>query len=65
MKAAKSGQFVVSLDCEGKFGMADKISDFHNRHLTDQNLRKVYSGLVELFDRYEIRATFAFVGAFV
>ena len=65
MKAAKRGQFVVSLDCEGKFGMADEISEFHHKHLTNENLRKAYSGLVELFDRYEIRATFAFVGAFI
>jgi peptidoglycan/xylan/chitin deacetylase (PgdA/CDA1 family) len=65
MMAPKRGQFVLSLDCEGKFGMADKISEFHHKHLTNENLRRAYRGLVELFDRYEIRATFAFVGAFV
>jgi peptidoglycan/xylan/chitin deacetylase (PgdA/CDA1 family) len=65
MKAPKRGQFVVSLDCEGKFGMADKISEFHHKHLTNENLCRAYRGLVELFDRYEIRATFAFVGAFI
>jgi peptidoglycan/xylan/chitin deacetylase (PgdA/CDA1 family) len=59
-----SGRFIISLDCEGKWGMADKLEPFHHRLLTDDALARVYDDLVALFDRHDMAATFAFVLAF-
>lgn len=58
---AAPGQFIISLDCEGKWGMADHITAHHNRHLTHANLVGAYRSLVSSFARYETPATFAFV----
>jgi len=58
------GRFIVSLDCEGKWGMADKLQPYHDRLLTDEALARVYEDIVDLFERHEIAATFAFVLAF-
>jgi peptidoglycan/xylan/chitin deacetylase (PgdA/CDA1 family) len=59
-----SGTFIVSLDCEGKWGMADKLQPYHHRLLTDEALARVYEDAVALFNRHDIPATFAFVMAF-
>ncbi len=58
-----TGRFIISLDCEGKWGMADKLEPYHQQ-LTNGALARVYADLVDLFGRYEIAATFAFVMAF-
>lgn len=55
------GRFIVSLDCEGKWGMADHITAHHDRHLTEASLADAYARLVALFARYEAPASFAFV----
>jgi peptidoglycan/xylan/chitin deacetylase (PgdA/CDA1 family) len=60
-----SGYFIVSLDCEGKWGMADKLQPYHHRALTDAALARVYDDIVDMFGRHDIPATFAFVLAFV
>lgn len=57
--------FILSLDCEGKWGMADKITDYHDHHLTTAKLSQAYASLLALFERYEIPVTFAFVMAFL
>jgi hypothetical protein len=57
------GRFVISLDCEGKWGMADTIGPQHD-FITERKLEKVYERIIEVFALYEIEATFAFVGAF-
>lgn len=57
--------FILSLDCEGKWGMADKITHYHDRHLTTAKLSEAYASLLALFERYEIPVTFAFVMAFL
>lgn len=59
-----SGRFIVSLDCEGKWGMADSLQVYHHRLLTDEALAAVYSDIVGLFARHDVPATFAFVMAF-
>ena len=56
--------FIMSLDCEGKWGMADGLRPYHHRDLTDRNLARAYRRLVELLARNDIPATFAFVMAF-
>jgi peptidoglycan/xylan/chitin deacetylase (PgdA/CDA1 family) len=60
-----SGTFIISLDCEGKWGMADHLKPYHRTLLTDRALADVYDRLVALFGRYEMPATFAYVMAFL
>lgn len=60
-----SATFILSLDCEGKWGMADRITPYHDHHLTTDKLRAAYLALTALFARYEVPATFAFVMAFL
>lgn len=62
--AAPIGRFIISLDCEGKWGMADHITPHHHHHLTHANLVDAYRRLVGLFARYDVAASFAFVLAF-
>jgi hypothetical protein len=56
--------FIMSLDCEGKWGMADSLRPYHHRDLTDRNLADAYRQLLDILARHEIAATFAFVMAF-
>jgi peptidoglycan/xylan/chitin deacetylase (PgdA/CDA1 family) len=57
--------FIMSLDCEGKWGMADSLRPYHHRDLTDSNLAGAYRQILEMLARYDLAATFAFVMAFV
>lgn len=65
MSDSAPGTFVLSLDCEGKWGMADSLDGHHNESLTNSRLTRAYESLVQLLDRYEIDVTFAFVMAFL
>ena len=56
--------FILSLDCEGKWGMADCLKPFHHQAITSANLTKAYRQLLDTLDRHGISATFAFVMAF-
>jgi peptidoglycan/xylan/chitin deacetylase (PgdA/CDA1 family) len=60
-----TGRFIVSLDCEGKWGMADSLRPYHHRLLTDDALARVYADIVAQFAAHDVSATFAFVMAFV
>lgn len=57
-------QFILSFDCEGKWGVADELNSRYARELTDEKLRQAYRWIVDLLDEFRIEATFAFVGAF-
>jgi len=59
-----SARFILSFDCEGKWGSADCLTDGHRRDLTDQKLRDAYRAILTLLDEYGVEATFAFAGAF-
>jgi peptidoglycan/xylan/chitin deacetylase (PgdA/CDA1 family) len=59
------GTFIISFDCEGKWGMADGITEHHNRVITRDALVRAYERLIALLDLYQMPATFAFVMAFV
>ena len=57
-------RFILSFDCEGKWGSADCLSERHRRDLTDEKLRDAYAAIIQLLDQYEVEASFAFAGAF-
>jgi hypothetical protein len=57
-------RFILSLDCEGKWGVADALARSHRRDLADDVLRRAYASILSLLDEYQIEATFAFAGAF-
>lgn len=63
-KSMKQGTFIISLDCEGKWGVAEKVYDHHRRTLTNENLELAYRKILKLFSEYDTTATFAFVLAF-
>src|SRR6478672_9052131 len=59
-----TARFILSFDCEGKWGVADGLTPSHRRELTEANLRKAYDSVLALLDEYALPATFAFSGAF-
>ena len=59
-----AARFILSLDCEGKWGVADHLGPFERETLSDARLRTAYGDLLRLLDRFRIPATFAFVGLF-
>ena len=56
--------FILSFDCEGKWGVADQLAGNHARALSSDRLRQAYSSILQLLGDFDIAATFAFVGAF-
>lgn len=57
-------RFILSLDCEGKWGVADILGPNEHSNLSDARLRDAYANLLSLLDEFEIPGTFAFVGLF-
>ena len=55
--------FIISFDCEGKWGFADNISSHQQNMLTNTRLEIVYRELIERLGQCGVRATFAFVAA--
>jgi peptidoglycan/xylan/chitin deacetylase (PgdA/CDA1 family) len=64
MKARNGAFFIISLDCEGLWGMADSVARLNRDHFRSEVLLTAYQRLLGLFAKYDIPATFAFVGAF-
>lgn len=64
MARAGPPTFIMSLDCEGKWGMADILQPYHQRDFTTAKLTGAYRQLLAMLSRYDIPATFAFVMAF-
>lgn len=58
------GTFIISLDCEGKWGMADHIGQYHETHFTNANIKRAYAQILRILKEYDVPASFAFVGAF-
>jgi peptidoglycan/xylan/chitin deacetylase (PgdA/CDA1 family) len=56
--------FILSLDCEGLWGMADHISPHLRRAINKESLQHVYGWLLDELDRLQLPATFAFVSTF-
>lgn len=57
--------FILSLDCEGKWGMADRLTPDIDRLISDESLTYVYDLIFRNLEKYNIAATFAVVGFFV
>jgi hypothetical protein len=64
MTAAGPPTFILSLDCEGKWGMADRLQPYHQRDFTSARLADAYRQLLAMLARQHLAATFAFVMAF-
>lgn len=59
------GTLLISLDCEGKWGMADDARVVSDQVLTHRSLVSTYERLLETLEKNELSATFAVVGLFV
>lgn len=59
-----AARFILSLDCEGKWGVADHLTRSEHEWLSDERLRQAYRGIIDLLDEFDVPATFAFVGLF-
>jgi glycosyltransferase involved in cell wall biosynthesis/peptidoglycan/xylan/chitin deacetylase (PgdA/CDA1 family) len=62
--ATGPGTLLLSFDCEGKFGMADRINPELARLLSNRSNSGAYTAILRVLERHGMRATFAFVGAF-
>lgn len=56
--------FLLSFDCEGRWGVADHIDDGIRRAFTSERLDAAYQRLLAILERHQVRGTFAFVAAF-
>ncbi len=59
-----TGTAIISLDCEGRWGVADHLTPALAEGLTDARLRAAYRAITDLFAKADIAATFAFVELF-
>ncbi|CAJ0888598.1 hypothetical protein AMST5_03891 [freshwater sediment metagenome] len=58
------GTFIISLDCEGKWGIPPGDNRIDRGGLTTSALTRAYKSLVSMLSMHEVPATFAFVMAF-
>jgi peptidoglycan/xylan/chitin deacetylase (PgdA/CDA1 family) len=58
------GKFILSFDCEGKWGVADVLTARHQRDLSTGRLFWAYREILRVLEEFDLPATFAFVGAF-
>ena len=58
-----SANLIISLDCEGKWGLSNNPK--LNKHFNNRDLIKVYEKLNDLFLKLNIPITYAFVGSFI
>ncbi len=63
--AEVTARFILSLDCEGKWGVADRLTPAFDRALSEANLRAAYAAIARLLAELDIAATYSFVGCFV
>lgn len=59
------GWFILSLDCEGKWGVADLLAEAHHRTLSDERIRNAYEAIVRLLADLSVPATFAVTELFL
>jgi peptidoglycan/xylan/chitin deacetylase (PgdA/CDA1 family) len=58
-----AGTFLLTFDCEGKWGVVDRLGPRYDCYTTPC-LEAAYQGVLALLQRYRIGATFAFTGGF-
>jgi hypothetical protein len=58
------GQFILSFDCEGKWGMASDPSMVNSHAIGDVSLRWAYQQIFESLQKFSIPASFGVVGLF-
>lgn len=58
-----AGTFIISFDCEGKWGLRDRLNDTHEAMFEGNRLYEVYRRLTQILEKHGIKGTFAFVGA--
>jgi peptidoglycan/xylan/chitin deacetylase (PgdA/CDA1 family) len=56
--------FMLTFDCEGKWGVADCLGQRERTLLSDARLDDAYKSILDLLDEFSIPSTFAFVGLF-
>jgi peptidoglycan/xylan/chitin deacetylase (PgdA/CDA1 family) len=59
-----TGTFMLTFDCEGKWGLVDCLAPRHGRIFTTANLEQTYRRVTSLLTTYDIDATFAFTTAY-
>lgn len=59
-----TARLILSLDCEGKWGVADTLTPFEHTTLSTARLTEAYDKIFSLLDEFDVPATFAFVGLF-
>ena len=59
-----AARFILSLDCEGKWGIADSLTPAEHATLSRERLVEAYSKILALLDEFDVPATFGFVGLF-
>ena len=57
--------FILSLDCEGKWGVADHLGGEYDAQLTNDRLLATYRAISELLREFTISATYATTEAFL
>jgi len=55
-----AGRFILSFDCEGKWGVADHLTPGHDAQLSGARLGEAYRRIAELLAQLQVPATFAF-----
>jgi hypothetical protein len=59
-----TARFILSLDCEGKWGVADVLTPVEHSALSTKRLVEAYGKIIALLEEFDVPATFAFVGLF-
>src|SRR5262245_23159320 len=63
-KSQPNATFLLSLDCEGRWGWSDRLTDSRREALRDGPIEAAYEGVIRTLHEQTIAATFAFVGMF-
>ena len=59
------GKLIISYDCEGIWGMMDKIDSLDKKIFNRNALMRLYQELLVIHEKFNLKATFAFVGGFI
>jgi peptidoglycan/xylan/chitin deacetylase (PgdA/CDA1 family) len=61
---APNARFILSFDCEGKWGMADDPGMIEDDQINSRSLQNAYSQILDILEKHQVPATFALVGLF-